>query len=201
MPSSLRISQNIRKRLKPRAFSLVELIIAVAIFAVVSIAIYSTFNSGLSVLRKVKNIDLAQQSFILKEERFARELRQTVHLRKLLLSGTKDRISFGQILDDKPYRVTYYFDGPAQSFMRNADNLADILTDEKKIDPELKSKSAVFLKKIKGIKFAYLYLDLKKNVYAWAEEWKEDTLPRAVKLSISTDKQNYVTTVFLPTAQ
>ena len=44
-----------------RAFSLVELLIAVAIFSVVSVAIYATFSSGAAVLRRVK--DRARHKF------------------------------------------------------------------------------------------------------------------------------------------
>ncbi len=151
-------------------------------------------------MHKVKDIDLAQQSFIFKIERFSKELRQATRIRKFLLSGVKESVSFGEIVDDQPCRVTYYFDKLSQSLIRQADNLTDIFTEEKKIDPELKSKGVVFLKKVTEVKFTYLYLDPKKNVYTWAEEWKEAFLPLAIKLSISTDKQNYATTIFLPTA-
>ncbi len=151
-------------------------------------------------MRKVKNIDLTQQSFLLKEERFARELRQTVILRKPLFSGAKDKLIFGAVINDVPGRLTYLFDNSSQALLRYFDKLSDIFTDEKKIDPELKSKPSIFLSRIKEIKFSYLYLDLAKNAYIWAQEWKEDFLPLAVSLSITTEKQNYVTTVFLPTA-
>lgn len=197
-----RISPDMRQnRPGPGAssFTLVELLIALSIFSVVSIAIYSTFSSGLGVLRKVKDIDLAQQSFALKIERFSREIRQNTRMAKLYLSGADDRISFGQVSDDAPLRLTYYFDSASQCFMRATDNLADILK-EGKIDPELKSKGTVFLKNVKEARFSYLFFDLKKKAYLWSQEWKETTLPLAVKLNIVTDKQNYATTVFLPTA-
>ena len=167
----------------------------------VSIAIYSTFSSGLKVLRKVKDIDLAQQSFIFKVERLSREIRETIPLRKLSLSGSKERVSFGLVVDDKPCRITYYLDNLDKNLLRSVDNLADIFTKEGKIDPELKSKGTVFLKGIKEIQFGYLYFDLKQKAYAWDKEWKEVFLPLAIKLSISTDKQNYATIIFLPTAQ
>ena len=200
MPFSPHIFLNIKKRRRLRAFSLVELLIALSIFSVVSIAVYSTFNSGLVVLRKVKDIDLAQQQMLLKEERFARELRQTVVFRKLLLLGAKDKLAFGAIVNEAPVKVTYFFDEQTNSLLRNCDTLADVIASEGKPDIKLKSKPAVFLSKVKEIKFSYLYFDLKKNACVWAEEWKQNFLPLAVKLEISTDKQNYVTTVFLPTA-
>lgn len=199
MPPFLPIFLRFKKK-KIRSFSLVELLISLSIFAVVSVAIYSTFSSGTQVLRKVKNIDLTQQAMLLKEERFARELRQSVILRKPLFLGAKEKLVFGGIVDDKPGRVTYFFDKSSQALLRAFDNLGDIITSEGKVDPELKSKPSVFLSKVKEIKFSYFYLDLAKNVYSWAEEWKESFLPLAVKLEIITEKQNYATTVFLPTA-
>ena len=199
MPPFLPIFLRFKKK-KIRSFSLVELLISLSIFAVVSVAIYSTFSSGTQVLRKVKNIDLTQQAMLLKEERFARELRQSVILRKPLFLGAKEKLVFGGIVDDKPGRVTYFFDKSSQALLRAFDNLGAIITSEGKVDPELKSKPSVFLLKVKEIRFSYFYLDLAKNVYSWAEEWKESFLPLAVKLEIITEKQNYATTVFLPTA-
>lgn len=194
-----------KKKTRLKAFSLVELLIALSIFAVVSIAIYSTFNSGLKVLRKVKDVDLAQQSFIFKVERLSREIRETIPLRKLSLSGSKEKLAFGLAVGNRPCRLTYYFDNSNKNLMRGVDNLADIIsndteTKETKINPELKSKGAVFLKGIKEVRFGYLYLDLKTKAYAWAEEWEEDFLPLAIRFNLSTDKQDYETIIFLPTA-
>jgi hypothetical protein len=167
---------------------------------VVSVAIYSTFSSGTQVLRKVKNIDLTQQTMFLKEERFAKELRQSVVLRKPLFLGAADKLIFGAVIDDKPGRMCYYYDKDTQAILRVFDFLGEIITDEGKVDPKLKSKPSVFLPKVKEIKFSYLYLDLVKKEHIWVQEWKESFLPLAVKLEIVTEKQNYATTVFLPTA-
>lgn len=195
-----RISLDTKKRLRVKAFSLVELLISVSIFAVVSVAIYSTFSSGLTVLRRSKNIDLVQQKFLLKVEKFSRDLRQTPTFNKKLFLGTEDKLSFSGIVNEIPSRLTYYYDGLSFAFMYNADSLDTIITKEGKIDPKLKSKSMVFINKVKEIKFSYLFLNLKKNLREWVEKWEYDYLPLAVKLNIATDKQNYETTIFLPTA-
>jgi prepilin-type N-terminal cleavage/methylation domain-containing protein len=196
----LRIFLNSNKRLKLGAFSLIELLIAVSIFSVVSIAIYSTFSSGAAVLRKVKNIDLGQQKILLKTEKLARELREQPGYRKQLFRGTKTSISFPASLNFIPCRITYYFDSSSFYLMRVADKLSDILTPEGKVNAELKSKPSVFLPKVNAVKFAYLYLDVKKNEYNWAEEWSEDYLPVAVKFIITSQNQEYASTVFLPRA-
>jgi prepilin-type N-terminal cleavage/methylation domain-containing protein len=196
----LHIYPNKHNKIKVGAFSLIELLIAVSIFSVTSIAIYSTFNSGSTVLRRVKNIDFGQQKILLKTEKIARELREQPDYRKQLFGGTKSRISFSGKTDYLPCRITYYFDSSSLCLMRVVDQLKDIITPEGRVDVELKSKPSVFLSKIKGIKFAYLYLDSKKNEYYWVEEWSQDYLPVAVKFIVTSQNQEYASTVFLPRA-
>ena len=183
----------------PKGFTLVELLIVVSIFSVVSIAIYSTFSSGASILRRIKNIDFKQHKLLLKTERLSRELREQPNYKKLLFEGNKSRVSFAASLNYFPSRVTYYFDPSLSCLMRCEDKLDTIITPEGKIDPELKAKPAVFLPKVKAVDFSYFYFDLGKKDYLWVEVWKADFLPLAVKITVSTESQNYVSTIFLPT--
>lgn len=148
-------------------------------------------------MRKVKTIDFAQQKTLLKIQRFSRELREQPVYRKQLFSGAKSKISFPASLDYFPSRLTYYFDRSSSCFMRQADKLDQIIAPDGKVDAELKSKPAVFLSKIKEVKFDYLYLDLKKNEYSWAQEWEFNYLPIAVKLTITDENKEYISTVFL----
>lgn len=182
----------------PKAFSLVELLIAVGIFSVVSIAIYSTFSSGAAVLRRINNLDLSRQKVLLKTEKFSRELRVQPICRKQLFKGDKNKISFCANLDYFPVRLTYYFDSASLTVKRVADKLDDIIDDEGKLDPQLHAPAKVYLTKVKEVSFSYLYLDLAKNTYQWAPEWKEEYLPLAVKFVIATEKQKYESTVYLP---
>lgn len=177
---------------------MVELLITVAIFSVVSIAIYATFSSGLSVLRRVKNIDLIQQKILLKTEKFSRQLREQPACRKQLFQGEKSRISFGANLDYFPHRLTYYFDRSSGGLLLVEDKLDEIIDAEGKIDPEFHSPAKIFLAKVKEVSFSYLYLDLAKNKYIWTEKWDNDYLPLAVKFNISFCEQNYESTVYLP---
>lgn len=187
-------------KLTPPAFTLAELLIALSIFSVVSIAIYSTFSSGTSVLRRLKNVDFTQQRILLKAERFSRELRGFPGCRKQLFEGMKTKISFPGNSDYIPCRITYYFDGPSFCLMRVVDKLSQIITPEGKVDAQFKSKPTVFLSKIKEVKFSYLNLDPIKKEDGWIDEWKQDYLPVAVKLSITSQTQEYAWTVFLPKA-
>jgi prepilin-type N-terminal cleavage/methylation domain-containing protein len=183
------------------AFSLVELLIAVLIFSIVIVAIYSTFSGGISVFRKIINVDIQRQKVLLKIERFAREVRQQVPCRSFLFLGSKDRLSFPGLSDFMPSRITYYYDNQANTLYRVAEPLSEIITHTGSIDPKVKiTLSRVFLKKIKGVNFSYLFLDLKNNDYVWLEEWSFDYLPIAVKIIIKEEKEEYVKIVFLPLA-
>jgi type II secretory pathway pseudopilin PulG len=181
------------------AFTMVELLISVGIFSVISIAVFSTFSSGLKVLRKTKMVDLARQKIFLKEERFSRELRESGPCRKKLFSGKSAKISFSGTQNYLPCRITYYFDETTQSILREVDKLSDIIAAERD-ETDLKPQRSVFMAKVESAQFSYLFLDLKKNSYIWKEEWKQDYLPVAVKLVILSQGNNYATTVFLPTA-
>lgn len=175
-----------------KAFTLVELLIAVSIFSVVSIAIYSAFNSGATVMRRIKNIDLKLQKILLKAERINRELREQPACRKPLFSGTKSKISFAANIDYFPNRLTYYFDDSKGALMRVFDKLDKIITEEGNVDSELKSKPQVFLSDVLEVKFEYLYLDLKKNEYVWTDEWAQNYLPVAVKFTITSENQKHI---------
>ncbi|MDD5108527.1 MAG: prepilin-type N-terminal cleavage/methylation domain-containing protein [Candidatus Omnitrophica bacterium] len=182
-------------------FTLVELLIAVAIFSVVSIAIFSTFSSGAAVLRRVKTIDFSRQKTLLKIERFSRELRILPDCRKHLFLGAKTKISFPGNVDYIPCRITYYFDSSALCLMRVVDKLSEIITSEGKVEAEFKSKPEVFLSNVKGIKLRYFKKpDINKNEYIWMDEWNQNYLPMpgAIELTINTDDQEYVSTIFLP---
>jgi len=175
---------------------LVELLIAVSIFSVVAIAIYSTFNSGVSVLRRIKNKEFQQERILLKAESMSRQLREQPALKKQLFQGVKDRISISAIVDFVPCRVIYYLEG--SSVMRATDRLSEIIMENGKINPEIKSKPNVFLSSIDNLKFSYLYLDLAKNKYNWLDTSMQDILPEAVRMAITSKNQEYAWIVFLP---
>ena len=180
-----------------RAFSLIELLIAVGIFSVVSIAIYATFSSGAAILRRVKDVDLTRQRILLKTESFSRQLRQQPACRKQLFLGDKDKISFCANLDYFPHRLTYYFDRQDNTLKRVADKLNEIIDEQGNLDPEFHAPVKVFLAKVEEVKFSYLYLDLNKNTYLWLSQWEQDYLPFAIKFTIYSEKQKYESTVYL----
>ncbi len=175
-----------------------ELLIAASIFSAVSLAIYTTFSSGLIIFNRVKNVDIARQRVLLKAERLAQELIQQQPCRKPLFFGTKTRISFASLKDYAPCRISYYFDASNSSIMRAVEEFTQVITAEGKVNPEINlGKGSVFLSNVQEVKFAYLYLSLTQNDYIWANEWEYDYLPSAVKITITCEDKEYEKTVLL----
>jgi prepilin-type N-terminal cleavage/methylation domain-containing protein len=184
-------------KFRPAGFTLVELLIAVSIFSVVSIAIYATFNSGMTVWRRAKDTSGEERTFLLRTEKLSRELRQAFNSGDIPFSASKNKIQFPSIIDSDICRIIYSFDQNKKILSRSGDKLTDILAADKK---ELEPKFSSYLSGIDELTFSYLIFDLSKNAYTWKEEWKEGILPIAVKVTITAKAKTYATIVIIPSA-
>lgn len=183
-----------------RAFTLVELLIASAIFALVSVAVYSTFNSGMNVWRRVKEVNIEQRKIVLKLEKLAREIRQTFKYENIGFAGDKEKIYFAQVLDSELVRITYSFDKDKKTLSRGVNSLEEILEEKEDKEKKLEPEYTAYLSNIADLSFSYFYFDTEENAHLWKEEWKEEEgLPLAIKLEIETqDEKNYAETIFIP---
>ncbi|MFH1678923.1 MAG: type II secretion system protein GspJ [Candidatus Omnitrophota bacterium] len=182
------------KRFNSRSFTIIELLITAGIFAVVSVAIYTTFNSGIRVWRSVKDADIAEARNLIKFEKLNRELRQAFNFQDIAFAGTNEQIEFPQVIDSDITRVTYLLDAGKKNLSRSQIKLKDILEAQ---SPE---PGAIYFTNIEKFNLSYLYFDLEKSAYSWKESWEGPGLPFAVKIDISIDGKTYASTVFIPAA-
>lgn len=181
-------------------FTLIELLIVLAIFSIVSIAVYATLSSGLRVWRRAQEVSIPERKDLLRIEKLSRELRQTFDFKDIDFYGHKDRLQLPAIVDADIVRVTYSFDADKKILFRSVDKLADILAAEEK-NETLESKPLPYLSNVDKLSFSYFHFDLQKNGYFWKEDWVEQrNLPLAVKLDITVNKQSHATTIFIPIA-
>lgn len=186
-----------RKNNSDPGFTLIELLITVAIFSVISIAVYATFNSGMTVWRRAKETSGEERSYLLRIEKLSRELRQAFNSSDIAFSADKNKIQFASVIDSDICRVIYSFDQDKKILSRCNDKLADILAaDKKELDPQFLS----YLSDIDSLTLSFLIFDLSKNAYTWKEEWKESILPIAVKVTITSKAKTYATIIIIPVA-
>ncbi len=181
-----------------RSFTLLELLITVTIFAVVTVAIYATFNSGMTVWRRAKDSEAQQRAFILKMEKLNRELRQAFLFNDVAFSGTGIKLQLASVIDSEIYRVIYSYDADKKALYRSQDKLADILAKGKlQLEPQFSS----FAEGLDNFSFAYLIYDLQQKAYVWKKDWQQQpTLPLAVKVNVTQKEKSYVTVITIPTA-
>lgn len=190
-------------------FTLLELIVAVTIFAVTAVAIYSSFGVGITASRK------AEESYKVRQEArhffsiFSRDLRDAVNFTLLVdpadqnnfkdsLEGSADRVTFWRPLrikgegSKRMIRLTYYIKndgmGPdgteTKSVYRKLQAYEDIVKDE-----EAAGTESAMVSGISGFELEYIYFTGEEIV--WDKQWKKNdetaicTLPFAVKVSLA----------------
>lgn len=201
-----------------RGFTFLELLIAVAIFSISAVAIYSSFNVGIRAWRK------AEDSYKIRQEArqalsvMSRELRSAFSF-KLKKSdeavedsfdGSSDEVSFWRALrtaDSKEgypagiYKVTYK-SGEAQSLRRVLQSYRQYVDIEGEED-----SGSVFLSGLSGFKLEYAYADVEE--IGWQSAWKDKqgALPFMVKVTLSFPSQgkagpvDFTETIAIPTGE
>jgi prepilin-type N-terminal cleavage/methylation domain-containing protein len=190
-----------RGRKNLTGFTFIEVLIASTIFAVISIAVYGTFNSGMNIWRRAENFNLEGRKRLLKLEKINRELRNTFVFRKqeLYFNGDKSRIEIPVIADSEINKVTYRFDPAKKTLFRSSTTLADIAAAKEKKET-ITSREAPYISDVDGVTYSYFYFDLQKAAYAWRDDWQQEILPLAVKINITFINETYTASIFIPSA-
>jgi len=199
-----------------KAFTLIELLIAVSIFAVVAVALYSTFYAGVSIWRRSSEGGDIHQQIKYALDDVTRELRNAVYITSdeesiYVFSARYDEISFvsseGSYTegDAMPLRelvkIKYEFDDKEGQLIR--------MRAGKPLGFDIeKAEKEVVLGGIEGFKLNYCHSSGEKfEPYLWEEEWEdgESRIPRGVRLIMtvrageSREPIELTKTIFIPT--
>jgi len=209
------------QNLKPKTqhgFTIVELLIASSIFAVISVAVYTTFSLGMKVWQKAEKLSNEEARVFMKIEKMNRELREVFILKErgLFFWGNKSRMYFPAIVKSEVTKLYYSFDSGSLTLVKGSETLKKILADleEEKKKKEIKQddksdgkeegkerrfpRMSSYLSGVSDMKFSYLGFDIKKNKTVWKDEWKEETLPLAVKTEIIIKNEKQTSVTFIP---
>jgi len=189
--------------MKRNAFTLIELIIATAILAVIVVSISSTFSIGIKAWRR-GNEGHEFQKVRIALLKIQKELRNSFFFSKIAFKGTSSEITFSLAIPEdnteKIYIITYRMD-------ENKDTGAKNLVREKRLfsenpqDEKETIKEPVFSVRSIAFKYAYKLKD-DSNGFEWQDSWPESQqgIPRAVKISFQLDSGDeiYNKTIFIP---
>jgi len=187
-----------------QGFTLLELLIAVTIFSIVSIAIYSSFSVGIRAWRKAEESYKVRQEARHALEDIGYELRTAVNFTPVPFEGSSDCVSFSRVLKSSNkysegiFKITYTFDAQAKS-------LYYILQTYEETVKEEEGTKSILTSGISGFQLKYAYLDGDEVI--WMDDWQSDEvdIPFGVKVSLFYPSQNegqdieFSETILIPT--
>jgi hypothetical protein len=186
-----------------RSFTLVEILVVSMILALVSLAIFSTFSSGIKLYKRmtVESGAIDRAIFL---DRFTTDLRNSFLFTGLEISGQDDSCSLPTVVYQPALQarsiglVNYAYDSGSRQLLRTQSDYAQLYAGRQ---PQVRQR----LSGITGARFSYYRKDPEKNAYLWLDEWDiPDEVPLAVRLELTEgsgeDERKILRTVWLPVA-
>ncbi|MFH1459297.1 MAG: prepilin-type N-terminal cleavage/methylation domain-containing protein [Candidatus Omnitrophota bacterium] len=191
-----------------KGFTLLELLIGIAIFAIIAACVYSSLYLGLKVFKQEESRDELMQQAMLTLDKLAKDLRCAFinpNNEQIKFIGTDAKIDFFIVSPELDIENTVFY------LEENEDSdVFSLLMSKTKVryfegDAEGKSKISVINRSIKEFKLAYYDHETKE----WYENWpRELELPKLIKIKISfaqnSNQENFldlVKYVAVPIAQ
>ena len=177
------------------AFTVIELLIALSIFSVIAITLYSTFFAGISTWKRSGDNTGIYQNIRVTFDDIARDLKNMIYFTKddesaYIFSGTSEQVIFMTLeegISEKTepqrelVRIAYSFDNAKGDIVREIAGIS-LGFDTRKAEKE------ILLKNVEDFKVEYCYFSGDEDdPYLWQEEWSDEEVktPRGVKITAS----------------
>lgn len=191
--------RNIRRRNK-EGFTLIELLIVTALLAVVSLAIYATFNNGIKIWQKI-NEEVSQEDLDIFFEELVLDLRNAFKFSGYDFLGKEKQLEFITLVDSPRMhkntvgKVIYSYDPESKIISKSSLDYSQIYEDSGGMTQQL-------VRNVESLKFQYYFYDRGTKEYSWLDEWSRDGLPLAVRVGLNfgqaSQSSEFVKTVSIP---
>ena len=190
----------ITKKKNSRAFTLIELIIVVAMLSVVSLAVYAVFSSGTKIWDRL-NRKAPEEDVNIFFDKFVTDLKNGFKFTGIDFLGSENKLEFPTLvysprLDKETVgKVVYSYDYASDTLNREQRDFSHVYNEEN-------GPVTLSLNEITALRFQYYFYDEKTKDYFWLDEWFEEKPPLAVmiELELNADKQKvkFTKTVTIP---
>lgn len=197
------------------SFTLIELLIALSIFAVVAIALYSAFSAGIAVWRRSSEGRDAYQDVKFIFDDMTKDLKNALYLSKgeesiYAFSGTTSEIIFMALEDTSSeegpqkeiVKLAYKYDEGQNELIRLRADISNGFDIEK-------GEREVLFSNVEEFELEYCYdSGDEDNPYLWKDEWLEGDvgIPRGIRITLlgkagrrGEEMPKFIKTVFIPT--
>jgi len=199
------------KRIK--GFTLVELLVAIAIFSAIAVVLYSCFRGGIVSYRRISEEADSQQRLRYALMNMEKDLKNAFFITSIPLEGEDKKVSFTSMITDKKNaplnvgRISYYIKqvDSAYVLIKKTESLPEALsflaagygTGTELAPGAISGKEEVIAEGLSDIRFTYLYAEKQQSisdseeeaeetsiVYEWIDLWEEESLPIAIRVEI-----------------
>lgn len=188
-----------KSRMRKRGFTLIEMLVVVAMLGVISLAIYTTTTNGIKIWQRI-NRQIPQEDLNIFFEKFATDLRNSLEYTDMNFLGKEDELEFPTLVNSPRLKIRtvgkirYIYDYNNGVINRQQLDFSHIYNDENGITQQL-------LKDVKTLRFQYYIYDAEKKEYLWQEE-RIVGLPLAVRIELEvkygTQTAKFTKTVGIP---
>jgi len=191
------------ERGEARGFTVIEVLVSLSLFAIISLAVYSAFAGGISAWRKTQEFSSVYQTGRLLLESIAGELRNTVKLKGTEFVGEPKRLSFvtalpvsGVVGGDSTMGgisiVTY-------ELGRSLSSVGSALYRRKESNLKKRGEPVPVADPIESLIFAYTYKDANGEIQPWSGKWNmKNEIPYGIKIDLSIEGVHFAKWIMIP---
>lgn len=183
-------------------FTLIELLVSLTIFAVITVAVYSTFAGGVGAWRKAQEFSSTYQTARLVLDDMAHELKNAVVISGTDFVGETRGLSFltvrqpphaqGRPVDPRITRVTY-------EVRRDRASATSALFRVEAADTDGSQEAELIASPVTRLEFLYTYKDDSGQIVPWKDAWRvSDAVPLGVKITLVVGETRFTKLVFIP---
>jgi len=184
-----------------KSFTLIELLIAVSIFSVVAVSVYSAFNTGVFTWRRINVEAESYQGAAVALELMANEIANHIPSEVVVISGEKDNISFLSNVNkagkNNLYKTVFFFDSSKNAIIYGYKDLRVFLNEANTegasvstYETDANILKEEFLPDVKSLEFKYFCKksdSANNDEYEWVDLLSPDKKAacRAVSITIA----------------
>ncbi len=188
-------------KLRIKAFTLVELLLAITLFSIIVVGIYSSLATGLRIHKRAGSLGGEYRDLGLMFHHLAKDLRSAVAMNGIYLVEESQGLYFYS-QQYQPggswglFKITYSWDRAADywTVYRLKETYLDSLQKEH-------GKGEEILSEINQLDFLYGYVkatDMQESEFEWKDSWEEKAFPRMVCVKARAGEESLQKVIYYP---
>lgn len=169
-----------RNKNRVTGFTLIELLIVSALMAVVSLAIFGVFNSGIRIWQRMHK-EMTNEEVNIVLSKFTRDVSNGLKFSAINSSGDNEGVRFATLL----YSPQLEKRAVGQvSYICRLGALARCERDFSQLYTGTECSFKPALNNLESCQFKYCFYDEEKGEYLWKESFNEERMPLAVRIEL-----------------